>query len=490
MIGRVLPRGKRVQGVLRYLYHTGEDSRHVNPRVIGSWRHPIDVEPPVAGNGKRDFRPLTALLEQPLTIRDADRRPKLPVWHCVLRAAPGDRGLTDAEWREIVEELMHRLGLSERGREGAGVRWVAVAHGDNHVHVVAVMARQDGRRAHIDREYIRVGQAARWAERTYKLHVTGHADGTAAKRPARAEQEKARRAGRREPPRATLRRKVHAAAAAASSEAEFFAGLQARGIQVRLRDSSIHPGDITGYAVGLLGDVTATGGQVWYGGGKLAPDLTLPKLRTRWNQPASGMPGQASRAAIADVYTRAAEASRQAAEEIRAGRRGAADTAWAAADLLAAAAEVAGNPELRAAADSMSRAARAPWRRIPDPSGSGKTLRTAARILAASRRQGIPPSYALLALLLALVALARALAELRTAQDRLLQAAAARDASARLAAVAASVPNSVADAFTMVSANPASRPGRTARRGTRQPKRSFPRLQNDPGFGYVWKRTT
>jgi hypothetical protein len=85
VIGRVLPRGKRVQDVLRYLYKTGEDSRHVDPRVIGSWRHPIDVEPPVTAAGKRDFRPLTALLEQPLAIRDADRRPRQPVWHCVLR---------------------------------------------------------------------------------------------------------------------------------------------------------------------------------------------------------------------------------------------------------------------------------------------------------------------------------------------------------------------------------------------------------------------
>ena len=79
MIGKVLPRGKRVQGVLRYLYRTEEDSRHVNPRVIGSWRYPIDIEPPVTANGKRDFRTLTALLEQPLVIRDVDRRPKLPV---------------------------------------------------------------------------------------------------------------------------------------------------------------------------------------------------------------------------------------------------------------------------------------------------------------------------------------------------------------------------------------------------------------------------
>jgi hypothetical protein len=490
VIGRVLPRGKRVQGVLRYLYRTGKDSRHVNPRVVASWWHPIDVEPPVTADGKRDFRPLTTLLEQPLAIRDTDRRPKLPVWHCVLRAAPGDRDLTDTEWREIVRELMDRLGLSERGREGEGVRWVAVCHGDNHVHVVAVMARQDGRRAHVDREYIRVGQAARWAERTCKLHVTGRTDGTADRRPTRAEQEKARRTGRRQPPRVTLRRKVQAAAAAAGSEAEFFAGLEARGLQVRLRHSTANPGEVTGYAVGIQGDVTADGGQVWYGGGKLAPDLTLPKLRTRWNETTPSGSGQDSKASVAEVYAQAAEAARRAAEEIRAGRRGAADTARAAADLLAAAADVTGNLELRKAADSMSRAARAPWRCTLAASGNGRTLRTAARILAASGRLGIPPSYVYLALLLALAGLAQALAELRAAQDRLLQATAARDASARLTAVAGSVPYSIADAFTVMPASPASGPRRTTRRGTRQPKRPFPRLRNSLGVEYLPKRAT
>lgn len=489
MIGRVLPRGRRVHGVLRYLYKTGDDSKHVSPRVIGSWRHPIDVEPPVTDTGKRNFRPLTALLEQPLAIRDADRRPKRSVWHCVLRAAPADRNLTDAEWREIVRELMHRLGLSERGREGEGVRWVAVCHGDNHVHVVAVMARQDGRRAHVDREYIRVGQAARWAERAYKLHVTGRTDGTADRRPTRAEQEKARRAGRKQPPRVTLRRKVQAAAAAAGSETEFFAGLAARGVHVRLRHSTVTPGEVTGYAAGLPGDLAADGGQVWYGGGKLAPDLTLPKLRTRWNATAPGGAGQASRAPIAEVYAQAAEASRQAAKEIRAGKRGAADTARAAADLLAVAADVTGNSELRKAADGMSRAARAPWRRIPAASDNGRMLRTAARVLAASRHHGIPPGYAYRALLLALVGLAQALAELRAAQDRLLQAKAARDASAWLAAVAASAPNSIADAFTMAPVRPGSTPMRPAQQGRmRQPKRPFSRAQNGVGAEYLPKQ--
>ena len=84
--------------------------------------------------------------------------------------------------------------------------------------------------------------------------------------------------------RVQLRRLVEAAAAAARTEDEFFAGLAARGVTARLRYSTTRPGEVTGYAVGLRSDTTGAGdGPVWFSGGKLAPDLTLPRLRARWS---------------------------------------------------------------------------------------------------------------------------------------------------------------------------------------------------------------
>ena len=51
------------------------------------------------------------------------------------------------------------------------------------------------------------------------------------------------------------------------------------------------PGEITGYSVALPGDTAADGRggrrPVWYGGGKLASDLALPRIRQRW----AGLPG-------------------------------------------------------------------------------------------------------------------------------------------------------------------------------------------------------
>ena len=118
--------------------------------------------------------------------------------------------------------------------------------------------------------------------------------------------------------------------------------------------------------------------------------------------------------------------------------RQSADIAWAAADVLTAAAQATGSPELQQAADGFSRAARASWGRIPPPSPGGAALRTAAYLLAACAPPGTRRRIDRLALISALAGLAGAVAAVREAQDRLLQATAAHSAAACLAAAAAS----------------------------------------------------
>ena len=127
---------------------------------------------------------------------------------------------------------------------------------------------------------------------------------------------KADRRGLDEAPRVTLRRQVTTAAASANSEQEFFARLNATGILVRMRFSVKNPGQITGYSVALPGDTTKDGGPVWYSGGKLAADLTWPKLRQRWtlsrSTPGAGRLAADERNAIWDHATRvAADAAAQ-----------------------------------------------------------------------------------------------------------------------------------------------------------------------------------
>src|ERR1022692_3315463 len=199
-----------------------------------------------------------------------------PVWHCSMRAAPDDKMLSDDEWAQIACDVMHRTSLAPYGEEDDAVRWVAIRHGDDHIHLVAMLARQDGRRPRLSNERYRVREACLAAEQRYGLRSSAPGDRTAARRPSRAESEKATRRGLEEAPRVTLRRQVSTAAAAAASEQEFFARLRQSGVLVRTRHSTRDPSQVTGYAVALPGDTAKAGEPVWYGGGKLAADLTLP----------------------------------------------------------------------------------------------------------------------------------------------------------------------------------------------------------------------
>jgi hypothetical protein len=194
------------------------------------------------------------------------------------------------------------------------VRWVAVRHAADHVHVVATLGRQDGTRPRIWNDFYRVREACQDAEARFGLRSTAPADRTAARCPSRSETEQARRHGWGEPPRETLRREVCTAAAGARTEQEFFARLVDARVAIRKRYSTTCPGEVTGYAVGLPRHTAKDSGIVWYGGGKLAADLTLPKLRRRWAAPGAEpgpFPGRdllaaAARAVLRNVVAEAA----------------------------------------------------------------------------------------------------------------------------------------------------------------------------------------
>src|SRR5579859_3346622 len=231
-----------------------------------------------------------------------------------------------------------------------------------------MLARQDGRRPRVSNDRYRVREACLAAEQRYGLRRTAPGDRTAACRPTRAESEKGTRRGWAEAPRVTLRRLVSTAAAGAASEQEFFGRLRHSGVQVRTRSSTRQPGQITGYAVALPGDTAGAGSPVWYGGGKLAADLTLPKLRRRWGSAGDDPFTAAERGAVWEHTARVADgASGQIRMLAETDPALAADAAWAAADTLHMAAAALGSRILRQAADAYDRAARTAYGRIPAP---------------------------------------------------------------------------------------------------------------------------
>src|SRR5215510_3738618 len=164
LIGKVL-RGRNVRRLLYYLYGPGLANEHTDPHLVAGFGDPADLEPERRRGGTRDFRRLIMLLEQPLAAVAGPGYDK-PVWHCAVRAAPEDRMLSDAEWAQVAARVMHRTRLAPEGDE-LGVRWVAVRHAADHVHIVAMLARQDGRRPQIWNDHYRVREACHDAERRF-----------------------------------------------------------------------------------------------------------------------------------------------------------------------------------------------------------------------------------------------------------------------------------------------------------------------------------
>ena len=129
----------------------------------------------------------------------------------------------------------------------------------------------------------------------------------------------------------------------------------------------------------------ATGRPLWYGGGRLAAGLTLPRLRRRWDSPRSGAAGTFRGVPVhcpgtgRDLRARGASgrgrggahpalrpATIRPGQRMRRGQRPTPCTSRRGP---------CGNPELRRAADSYDRAARARYGVVPARTRQGSQLR-------------------------------------------------------------------------------------------------------------------
>jgi hypothetical protein len=360
MIIRELERGSRTYGLLQYLYGPGKANEHTNQHMVGAW-NPAVKDP--ALSSEADLGHLAMLLDMPV---HAMRAKKLDqhVWHGVIALADGDRQLTDAEWRQAATEAVEAAGLASPDDPG-GCRWVAVRHADDHVHIVATLARQDGTRAtsgnHMKNNFRRMSQKAAELEARYGLHAIARtAKEKQTKTPTRGEVEKAERNGRSETPRETLAARVRQVAAVSRSEEQFFTGLRQAGLRVNRREGP--DGRTVGYSVALPGDRTARGRAIYYSGSKLGPDLSLPRVRERWSVPAPRQAPNPSAATRAETWQQAAEHVHQAAAVLgQSGQAAAAGELSALSDFLttfATDAPTAVRAELRAAAVAFERAGR------------------------------------------------------------------------------------------------------------------------------------
>ncbi|MEU9298851.1 relaxase/mobilization nuclease domain-containing protein [Streptomyces sp. NPDC048269] len=274
MITNIGKAGANTHGVLRYFYEPGRANEHTDPHLVASW----DGFAPDPG------REENATLAQLATVLDlrvkqaGDRAPAKHVWHCSVRTAPEDPVLTDEQWATVARRILNATGIAPAGDPDA-CRWVAVRYAEDHIHIVATKVRGDLTPPRHWNDYLRADKECAAIEKEYGLRQVVRGDRTAAKRPTRAEQEKALRAGHTATPRERLRTTVRTTVAAATGTEEFFTILRSAGVLVDIQ--RFPSGDIRGYKVALPGDTNAKGEPVWFSGSTLGPDLSYPKISER-----------------------------------------------------------------------------------------------------------------------------------------------------------------------------------------------------------------
>ncbi|MBK6016812.1 relaxase/mobilization nuclease domain-containing protein [Streptomyces sp. MBT53] len=275
MIPSIHRQGTSTFGLLRYLYGKGTHEEHVDPHLVASFDH---MAPDPGRDPSATKKDLAHILDQPLHLLDEDQRPEKHVWHCSVRVAPDDPVLTDEQWGDIARRIVAATGIDPG--DGAGCRWAAVRHADDHIHIIATLVREDGRRPDHHRSGKRAQAEARLIEADYDLHRVTSGDGTAAKRTTSAERHKAERQGRDRAAREELRETVRRAVAGADSTDEFLGRLKDAGLLVRTRVLPF--GDLKGYTVALPGDRNGDKEPIFYAGSTLAPDLSLPRIQERF----------------------------------------------------------------------------------------------------------------------------------------------------------------------------------------------------------------
>ncbi|MEU3205646.1 mobilization protein [Streptomyces cyaneofuscatus] len=422
--------GSDSRGLIAYLFGPGRRDEHTNPHIVAAWDMAGAPDPsrdPVA-----TYSQLAKRLDHHVDLRTRElggKKPPQHVWHCPVRTAPGDRYLTDNEWAEVARRVVHATGIAPEGDERA-CRWIAVRHADDHIHIMATTVRADGRRPRTHQDGRRAQAECRRIEAEFGLRRLKSGDLTAPRTPTGAERAKAERQGHSVTARHWLRERAYAVAAAVHTEADYFTVLQTLGIKVKTRLGP-ESGDVIGYSLAAPGDTNSAGDPVWYGGSKLAPDLSINRLRERLPDqeiadrprfPADpAEPWQHTITAILMAHT-ALDSDNDAAAQGHLAAFG---------DALYNIASATPGPhraELRAAASAFNRARRSANRADHQ---AAHALRQAAKELAYASNE---PGGLAIALLFATVHLARAAAKWHEQRGHEQQAAAADEALRHLQA--------------------------------------------------------
>lgn len=318
-------RGERMAGLMTYLVGPGRANEHTEPHLVAgdaamlAWHDDAELSRDGALAIARHLdRPSKAL---GVEVKGGH------VWHCSLSLRAEEGALSDEKWRAIADDFVRAMDFDDAEGTKAPCRWVAVRHGvstngNDHIHIVVNLVREDGTKASVHNDFKRAQSAARALEVKHGLERLESVQAARATRGydpaeraaqararARAKYERSRRQNdsrtpswtllpaaerqarveaetRTDQPRYVLALKVRAAATSSADEAEFVRRMRASGLLVRPRFADGRTDVVTGYSVAQR--PVAGERPIWYGGGHLARDLTLPRLRHGWPDTPTG----------------------------------------------------------------------------------------------------------------------------------------------------------------------------------------------------------
>jgi hypothetical protein len=309
-------KGDDMRGLLRYLAGPGRGNEHVDPHIVAGDRHLtawhgaeiLDEASAheIAGYLDKPRRVYGTEVLAQVTEADPDtgerrvigHKPQ-HVWHCSLSIRADEGVLGDERWQVIAEDFAAAMGLVEDGR--APCRWVAIHHGpskagNDHVHVVASMVREDGTKWSPWRDFPKAQAACRELERKYGLErVDGRGRGVGERGEKPSERARAERVGAgARPAPVELAERLRRAAVAAEGEAEWIRRCHADDVVLKPYFAKGTTDVVRGYKAALKpreypradpSEPPKREPWVFYAGGKLGRDLSLPRLRESWPEP-------------------------------------------------------------------------------------------------------------------------------------------------------------------------------------------------------------
>jgi hypothetical protein len=272
--------GKTPVGLVSYLVGEGRRNEHEFPHLLAGspglpqWYADRELS-------HEDAVAIGQEINQPFRVFGGEI-PNGHIRHISLSLPKDDGKLPDGKWAAIATDFMRDMGyIDVEGK--ADVRWAALHHGlsgqngNDHIHLVVNLVREDGTKASTWKDFPRAQKVCRELEKKHELFRVSGISSAKGYTPREVEAGKMR--GRSEHERATLERAVRAASTASLSEDEFVRRLRGEGLLVK--PSLTKDGDVRGYSVALV----PPSGQraIFYGGSTVARDLGLGVLRNQWD---------------------------------------------------------------------------------------------------------------------------------------------------------------------------------------------------------------